>query len=117
MEIDNYKLAELFDENHFKYVNDVNDTKHYRLLLDNSIFASNNSIEYLDNLNLELYTNSNNYITRFATLISNIGDDNSSIDIDVKFGEDNSTSITIPQQALNTNLTLEEYIDNNKLEV
>lgn len=117
IDIDNYKLAELFDENHFKYINDVNDTKHYRLLLDNKIFSSNNSVEYLDNVNLELYTNKNNFITRFATVISNIGESKSTIDVDIKFKEDNSSVVIIPKEALNTELTLQDYIENNKLEV
>ena len=115
IDILNYKLAELFDSEHFKYVNDVNDTKHYRLLLDNQIFESNNINEYFYNRNLEIYANKDDFLSRFTITIDNIGESKSYLDIDIRFKEGSTSNVTIPSDVLSSALSLDSYIENNKI--
>ena len=111
--IDN-KLTELFDDSNFKYINDINDTKHYRLILDDKIYSVSSKEDFFNNKNLELYTKDDS-LTRFAILINNIGDKKTSINIDSNLYEDSSSKVVIPSNVSDNSLSLDLYIENNKI--
>lgn len=124
-----YDLSSIFDKKHIKYVGKEGNLKHYQLIIDNNLiekietlnsdtneFARSNNITITDNIVLDVYL-TNNKLAKITLDLSNLIDDESlsKIIFSMDFKDFNSTNISIPKEAINSFITLDEYMEEYKV--
>lgn len=128
-ELIQYDLSSIFDKKHIKYVGKEGNLKHYQLIIDNNLiekvealnsdtneFARSNNITITDNVVLDVYL-TNNKLAKITLDLSNLLDEESlsKIIFSMDFKDFNSTNISIPKEAINSFITLDEYMEEYKV--
>ncbi len=122
----NIDIMNIIDEAHFKYVDNSNNLNHYQLIIDESIINKINQqynleqseitsdIDLQESYVVDLYLTNDNQISMVSMELSNIEDssDISSITISITLSDLDSTVVTIPEDALNSNMIIDDYMAN-----
>ena len=119
-------IFDIIDENHVSLIDTVNGIRHYELKLDKQLIDNNKDkltdgqydslisiFDTSDSYSIDFYINSSNEIEKVSMEISNLGEDVdiSKVVLSIEFSDLNSTTVTIPQDALNSVLSIEDYIN------
>lgn len=131
--LENMKLEDFIDEEHFVYVDEVNDLRHYELIIDQKLIdkikiklaelndedinESINSMEQLEKtIKIDFYINNKNELSKIELDMTEYLEDSeeiSSIVLSIEFTGLNSTVVEIPNDAKNSNIDLETYTSSN----
>ncbi len=124
-------LNDIIDEKHFVYVDSNNKIRHYKLIVDQELldkiesnykdvldeeFIDNEAFEQsnlIDSYEIDFYINSSDIIEKISMEINDfsLDEDISKIVLSLEFSNFNSTNVTIPDAALNSNVTIDEYVN------
>jgi len=128
------RLQDLIDEEHFKYVDEANELRHYVLVVDQKLVdtlkekLSNlededikdmlDSMETLEKaINIDFYINSLNELSKIeinmTEYLNEESQDISEFVLSMTFRDLNNTKVEIPSEALDSNLDLETYMSEN----
>lgn len=123
----NYKLEDVIDENHFVYIDKVNNLNHYQLIIDQELVnkieeINGEEIEGVEELEkaikIDFYISKSNEISKIELDMSDYLDDSvavSNLVLSLEIQDLNKTQVDIPSEALNTATDLESYIANNSM--
>lgn len=130
------ELQDLIDEEHFKYVDEANELRHYVLVVDQKLIdtlkekLSNLEDEYIKDMldsmetlekaiNIDFYINSSNELSKIeinmTEYLTEESEDISEFVLSVTFRDLNNTKVEIPSEVLNSNIDLETYINENTM--
>ncbi len=119
-------IFDIIDENHVSLIDTTNGVRHYELKLDKQLIDNNKDkltdeqydslisiFDLNDSYPIDFYINSSNEIEKVSIEISNFGEDEdiSKVVLSIEFSDLNSTTVTIPQDALNSVLNIEDYMN------
>lgn len=127
----NNSLSGILDAKHFKYINRVGNLNHYQLIIDNDLIKKiesrtteeeQNVIDnYMDSINqgeltetyvLDLYINDSDELIKISMDLANYIDDEeiSKALLSIEFSNFNNTIVTIPNDALVSQMDIETYM-------
>ncbi len=127
------KIEDIIDEKHFIYVSSTNGIKHYKLIVDNELIKKMESVykktledeksemndeifkqtNITDKYEVDFYINGSNELEKISLNISDFDSESdiSKIIISLEFENFDSTSVLIPNDIVNSSISLEDYVD------
>lgn len=130
---DDFDLSDIIDEKHFKYINKVDNLRHYELVIDDDLInkieskateeerqeiedslssISNGEMNLTETYIIDFYIDDSNQLVKISMDLSDYMEDDeiSKVILSFEFMNLNSTTVEIPQDALSSQNDLETYI-------
>ncbi|MDO4962684.1 MAG: zinc ribbon domain-containing protein [bacterium] len=129
-------IYSIIDNKHFKYIDEVNGVKHYSLIIDEELINKlaeelkklnieevssmedvSSQVKLEKPLNVEFYINKSNTLEKIEADVSGMLDDESisKVILSMNFENLGSTIVSIPPEALNSNMDIMTYINENSM--
>lgn len=115
-------LSDIIDEQHFRYIDRVDNLNHYQFVIDNELLKKLD-IEKIYNMTdvttsigkqyiIDMYMNESDEIVKLSIDLTGFVDetDISKVITTIEFINMNNTTVIIPQEALNSQIDLETYM-------
>ena len=120
-------LGKVLNNNNLKYIGKENGLSHYQIIIDKDLINaldkekkySSEEIQYLINMGLamDIYIDSNDNLIKieidFQKILKGEIDNLDKCKITFEFSDLNKTVVKVPNEALNTTKTIEQFLDND----
>ena len=122
----NIDILDIIDEKHVTFIDEVDGIRHYQLIIDKQLIDKNKDklsdeeydeivtmFDVNDSYSIDYYINKLNELKKVSIEISDLGEDIeiSRIVLSFELSDLNSTSVTIPTEALDSTESLDDYMN------